>query len=149
MKDIFAIYKTPKMKRLLNKILSVVIIFAVLYAVLELIAVYSFNYMAYIGSSGFTTVLVIIIFSWVGYLILNNRFRPEMGQQPRQGYRQTRQPQRRPPARPLEYQEAEPVPIELEMGVCNYCGREFPTSELEDVVYENRIYKICRYCINE
>ena len=66
MKDIFAIYKTPKMKRLLNKILSVVIIFAVLYAVLELIAVYSFNYMAYIGSSGFTTVLVMICSNFSG-----------------------------------------------------------------------------------
>jgi len=143
--DPFALYKTPKMKKLLNRLISVVMIFTVLYAVLEFLLLYNFDYMAYIGSSGFATVLVIVILAWVVYLILNNRFHPDLeNTQPKQG-----RPQRRPPARPLEYQEPVPVPIELEMDVCNYCGREYPTSELEEVVYENRIYKICRKCINE
>jgi len=143
--DPFALYKTPKMKRLLGKILSVVIIFAVLYAMLDLFLVYNFNYMGYIGSSGFATVLTVIILSWVVFLILNGRFHPEEGaMQPMQG----RQP-RRPPTRPLKYEHIEKYPIQIETSTCNYCGREYPVSELEDVVYENRIYKICRNCLNE
>jgi len=144
--DPFAIYKTPKMKKLLSKILNVVIIFAILYAVIELILVHNFDYMAYIGSSGFATVLTIIILSWVIFLILNGRFHPEEGaMQPRQGYK----PQRRQPTQPLQYEEVQKYPIQIETSTCNYCGREYPVSELEDVVYENRIYKICRDCLNE
>jgi len=95
----------------------------------------------YLGRQEFIMPIVFLILEYTGYMMLQGKFQPPVDNKPRQ---------RRPPQKQPEQYKYIPVPKEIEVGNCAFCGKEFPLYEMREFKdnYDNAIL-ICKSCIKK
>jgi len=143
-RDPYELYRQPKVKSLLTKLLFIGMAFVLLWNMLELIIVHGVtNFWDYLGGATFMTSIVIIIFMWIGYLILNGKFRPPVDYQKNQNIPpHLRQPTRPPPLPPQQIQTRQPT-----IDYCSFCNKSFPIKLLRPFVdRDGNIIHVCPKC---
>ena len=118
-RDPFALYRQPKMKRLLNQLLMLAITISILYTVAELALIFNFDIMSWIGSPSFVTMLIVVILGWVGYLMLNGKFQAPVE------YQEKKRPQQK-------RQQPQYRPSEIQVDTCSFCSKEYPLKALRE-----------------
>jgi len=141
MVDPFSLYRQPKVKRLLNQILMVVVVVIILYSISELMLNYNFDVISWLGSPSGVTMLVTVILGWVGYLMLNGKFVPPVD------YQGKRPPQRKPQGQyqrpPQQYR-----PSEIQVDTCSFCGKQYPVKSMREFT-DKAGYRllVCNECL--
>jgi len=118
--DPFALYRQPKMKKLLSQLITLAMVLSILYTVAELVFVFNADFMAWLGSPSFVTMLVIVILGWLGILIVNGKFSAPVE------YQGKKQPQK-PQQIPKQYR-----PSEIHVDTCSFCGKEYPIEAMRE-----------------
>ena len=143
----------------------------IVWTIYELAVTYQFDFMKFIGGQSFVYILTFGILGWVGQLMLTGKFHPPKqdpnkkkmkwtfdptggkGQQQTQ-FRQSQfgqqyQQPRQPPVR-QSVRRALPrsVPVQIQMDICNFCGRDFPVTDLKSIKQADGTYLyVCKECL--
>ena len=124
----------PKKQKLVNNLISVVLIFAILYGALTFAMEVSKtgNFFAYLSSGNFIAVVLMVLFIIVFNKILHGA-RIELPQQ------YQKQSQRPPNRQQGQYQQQpqypQQVPKQLQIGFCNFCGQEKPVQNIKGTAW--------------
>ena len=141
-RDPFVVYRQPKIRRLLSQLVMLAICITILYSFAELVFVYNFAFMTWMGSPSFTTLLVVVILGWLGYLIINGKFQPQVD------YQGQGQPQRQPQRQPQPIKPKVVRPIQIEIEECAFCGKEHPVHDLTEFKdNKGNIIYVCEKCM--
>lgn len=152
--DPFALYRQPKVKMLMNKLIFIVVGIFILWNLAAIALHHGFtNIWSYINSGDFYTLIIVLILAWVGHTMLNGKFQPpaEM-QQAVQARKQQKIMQRGeyvPPQSQQPIQRKQRIPIKIQTDYCNLCGKEIDVANLRDFKDNNgNIIYVCNKCFS-
>jgi len=153
--DPFALYRQPKVKMILNKLIILAVVITILYCVASLFLNHGVtNIWSFLNSGDFYTLIIVVVLGWVGYSLLNGKFNPpeEMQQAVAQRKRQKAiQRGQYQPQQSVMYQEPlkRRTPIKIQTGTCAFCGKEISEADLREFEdYEGNIIYVCDRCFN-
>lgn len=74
---------------------------------------------------------------------------PQFGQQYRQPRQQPQyQPKQTQARQPVRRTPARNVPVQIQMDICNFCGRDFPVTDLKSIKQSDGTYLyVCKECL--
>ena len=151
-KDPFVLYRQPRVKKFLNTIVLIVLALIIMFNAIDLLAVHGIgNFWGYLGGTTFMSSIVVGIFLWLGYLILNGKFRPPDNYQKGAPRNQNIPPHLRQPMHQPQYQQRPPPQqiqqIQQSIDYCSFCGKSFPTQVLRPFVdRDGNVIHVCGDC---
>lgn len=132
-KDPFELYRKPEVKRILNILIGAAAVILVIYCFASLVWQYNLtDFWGWFNDAGLL-LLVGIIFIYIGYSILNGKFKPN------------------PTAMMQPFQRGAPQrSTQPQVDECAICGNQFPINQLEKFSNTHGEYiLICKKCKNE